>query len=275
MTRIKKISDRLKLTMRGKLTFSLLSIAVILLVSTTISIFEYRAMSNYVSDLIADNIESINAAQKLANVTDAYNLNILATIGDEENNSLPDFNREEFLSHCDSLRVSLSSINLQNLADSVEYSWSAYMLTSLELPNVLTADFIDSRSWYFERLQPVYNRLHGDIDVLNSAIYKELQHNSATFENGFYRSIIPGAVAVAVGLLLVLMLLFFLSVYYVNPLYKLLSGLRNYRVFGKVYNSDFDGDDQLKEISDNIAELTQENAQLRRRIKILRENSTK
>ena len=273
MTSFKKILNKLKLTMRGRITLSLTAIAVILLVSTIISVFEYRSMSNYVSDLIADNIESINAAQKLSNVTDAYNLNILAVIGDESNNDVPDFNRAEFLAHCDSLRTSLSSINMQNLADSVEYSWSAYMLISLELPNVLVADFIDSRSWYFERLQPVYNRLHGDIDVLNTAIYNELQRNSATFERGFYRSIIPGAVAVAVGLLLVLMLLFYLSVYYVNPIYKMLSALRNYRTFGKTYSSDFEGDDQLKDLSDNISELTQENIQLRRRIKILREKS--
>ena len=259
--------------MRGKITLSLSAIAVTLLLSTIISVFEYRSMSNYVSDLIADNIESINAAQKLGNATDAYNLKVLAVIGSETDNAIPDFNREEFLNHCDSLRVALSSINLQHLADSVEYSWSAYMLTSLELPNVIEADFIDSRSWYFGRLQPVYNRLHGDIDVLNTAIYTELQRNSATFERGFYRSIIPGAVAVAVGLLLVLMLLFFLSVYYVGPIYKMLAGLRNYRTYGKTYSSDFEGDDQVKDLSDNIAELTQENTQLRRRIKALRDNN--
>lgn len=270
MADIKKLIGRIKLTMRGKITMSLMAIAVILLLSTTISVFEYRSMSNYVSDLIADNIESINAAQKLSNVTDAYNLSLLAIIGDEDNNKLPDFNRSEFLAHCDSIKTSLSSINMQHLADSVEYSWSAYMLTSLELPNVLEADFIDSRSWYFERLQPVYNRLHSDIDVLNTAIYNELQRNSATFERGFYRSIIPGAVAVAVGLLLVLLLLFYLSVYYVTPIYKMLSALLNYRKFGKTYNAEFDGDDQLRELSDNITEITQENIQLRRRIKALR-----
>ncbi len=252
--------------------FSLMSIAVILLLSTIISVFEYRRMSNYVSELIADNIESINAARQLSNVTDAYNLKILGVIGDEHNNNIPDFNKEEFLRHCDSLKVSLSSINLQSLADSVEYSWSAYMLTSLELPKVLVTDFIDSRTWYFERLQPIYNRLYDDIDALSTAIYNELQENSATFEMGFYRSIIPGAVAVAVGLVLVIMLLFYLNTYYVGPIYKMLSGIKNYRVYGKAYNVIFEGDDQLKELSDNISEVSQENAQLKRRIKALRDS---
>ncbi|MBR1407237.1 MAG: hypothetical protein IJ578_09965 [Bacteroidales bacterium] len=260
-----------KLTLRMKITLSLSAIAVILLVSSIISILEYRSMSNYVSALIADNIESINAAQQLSNLTDAYNLQILTVIGDENNNDLPDFNREAFLAHCDSIHASLSSINLQHLADSVVYSWSAYMLTSLELPNVIVSDFIDTRSWYFERLQPVYGRLHEDIDDLNTAIYNELQKNSATFERGFYRSVIPSAVTVAVGLTLVLLLLFFILTYYVNPIYKMLKGLDSYRSFNTKYNYTFEGDDQLRELNDGITELAEENWQFRRRVKDLRE----
>ena len=45
-----------KLTLRMKITLSLSAIAVILLVSSIISILAYRSMSNYVSALIADNI---------------------------------------------------------------------------------------------------------------------------------------------------------------------------------------------------------------------------
>lgn len=65
-----------------KLVLSLSSIAVILLVSSFISIMEYSRMSSYVSDLIAANIGSINAAQKLADAANSYNLGILAIIGD-------------------------------------------------------------------------------------------------------------------------------------------------------------------------------------------------
>ena len=258
-------------SLRLKIVLSLSAIAVILLVSSIISILEYRSMSNYVSALIADNIESINAAQQLSSATDAYNLQILTVIGDEYDNELPDFNRESFLARCDSLHASLNSINMQHLADSIVYSWSAYMLTSLELNNVIVSDFIDTRSWYFERLQPMYNLLHEDIDDLNTAIYQELQKNSATFERGFYRSVIPSAVTLAVGLTLILLLLFFILAYYVNPIYKMLKGLDNYRSFNAKYSYTFEGDDQLHELNEGITEIIEENQQLRRRIKGLRE----
>ena len=57
-----------KLSMRSKLVLSLLSIAAILLVSSTISVLEYRSMSNYVSELISDDISSINVANRLSDI---------------------------------------------------------------------------------------------------------------------------------------------------------------------------------------------------------------
>ena len=266
----KRWLERFRLTLRGKLVLALSAIAAILLISSIISILEYKRMSTYVSSLIADNINNINVAQKMAEAANDYNLDILAVVGDDKLNKLPDFNREAFLARCDSLRGTLSAMSLQPLADSVVYSYSAYMLTSLELPDVLLSDFIDTRTWYFDRLQPRYNRLRDDIDAMSSAIYNDLKRNSATFDRGFYRSIIPGLVAVGVGLLLVLMLLFFMMVYYLNPLYKMLANLNNYRSFNKKYTYTFEGDDQLSELNEGITEITGENQQLRKRISILR-----
>lgn len=269
----KRLKERIrdtKLSMRTKLTLSLSAIAVALLASSVISILEYSRMSHYVSDLMADNIKSVGVAQKLSEVSSQYNLGILAVIGDDAVSALPDFHQEEFMAHCDSLRQSLVSDKMMPLTDSVVYAYSAYMLTSMELSDVLLSDFIDTRTWYFERLQPQFKRLNAYIDNLDDAIYAELKKNSETFQRGFYRSIIPGAVAVGVGLLLILMLLFFLLVYYVNPLYRMLEGLNNYRSFNKKYTYSFEGDDQLLELNDGITELVSENQQLRKRVTDMR-----
>ena len=266
----RKLRNRLanfRLSMRMKLTLSLSAIAVVLMLSSIISIIEYRRMSNYVSELIADNIHSINVAQQLTNVVDEYNLDILTVIGDETISTLPDFDQKAFVAYCDSLKVSMTEKKLLPLADSVLYSYSAYMLTSLELNDVLLSDFIDSRTWYFDRLQPVFGRLREDIDDLSLAIYNDLEKNSVAFDNGFYRSIIPSAVAVSVGILLVLLLLFFILAYYVKPIYKMLDSLDNYRSFNRKYNYTFEGDDELTDLSAGILELTEENSQMRRRLK--------
>lgn len=264
-----------RLSMRMKFTLSLSAIAAMLLVSSIISIMEYSRMSHYVSSLIADNIYSINVAEKLANASNDYNLSILKVIGDTASAKLPAFNQTEIMAHCDSLRESLAAENMITLADSVKYSYSAYMLTSLELKDVLLSDFIDARAWYFQRLQPKYNRLRSDIEALNSSIYNELKKNSVTFDRGFYRSVIPGIVAVSVGLLLILLFYFFIMVYYIHPLNKMLGGIKDYQSFNRHYNYTFEGDDQLSDLNNGIAELAEENQQLNNRIHEIRDSAKK
>lgn len=262
------------MSLKAKLYLSLSAIALVLLISSMISVMEYRRMSSYISDMIADNIESINAAQKLYDDANAYNLGLLAAIGDE-NMGRPTFDEGAFSSRCDSLRSSAPSSMVAHLADSVQYSYAAYMLTSFEFDDVVQSDFIDTRTWYFERLQPRYNRLRRDIDGLSDAIYEELADNSETFQSAFYRSIIPGMVAVAVGLLLVVMLLFFLVSNYANPVYHMLVSLRNYRDYGRDYTYSFDGDDQLSELNTSVRDLAEENKLLRKRISAMKQAQVK
>ena len=270
--RLKKWRNSFRLSLKQKMVLSLSAIAVVLIVSAVITWLEYRRMSNYVSEMIAEDINSINVAQKLVAVTDNYNLQILTVIGDDSLNSLPDFDQQGFVFYCDSLRSSFSRENVLPLTDSVLYSYSAYMLTSLELEQVIQSDFIDSRTWYFERLQPSFKRLSGDIDRLSQAMYDDLQANSEDFDQGFHRSIIPVVVAVSVGIILVLLLMFFIISYYVTPLNRMLRGLDDYRTMGRRYGYAFEGDDQLAELNEGITEVTEENRQLRRRIKLLKES---
>ena len=257
-------------SMRMKLTLSLSAIAVALLASSVISILEYKRMSHYVTDLMAENIHNINVARQLEEVVNSYNLDILTVIGDSAVTKLPEFDQRAFMERCDSLSKSITSARMLPLTDSVIYAYSAYMLTSMELSEVLPSSFIDSRTWFFGRLQPRYQRLTSYIGTLSDAMYEDLKRNSETFQRGFYRSIIPGAVAVGVGLLLILMLLFFLLAYYVNPIYRMLSGLSDYRSHNKPYTYGFEGDDQLSELNDGITELAGENRQLRARVTELR-----
>ena len=257
-----------RLSLRMKMTLSFSAIAVVLIMSSVISILEYRHMSNYVSTMIADDIRNIHVTQNMVDAVDAYNLQILAVIGDDGLNSLPDFDRPRFLSYCDSLRQSFVA---GPKADSVVYAYSAYMLASLELEEVLESNFIDSRDWYFNRLQPIFIRMRGYLDKLSGAMYDELQQNSANFDRGFYRSIIPGAVAVSVAILLVFMLLFYIMVFCVRPIYGMRSALKDFLQFRHRYAFTFDSNDQLGDLNESITNLTEENRNLRRRISELKE----
>lgn len=258
-----------------KVLFSLGSLAAILLLSGVISILEYRRMSDYVSELIAANIKSINLAQKLSDITEEYNHQMLAVVVQNDISIMPEFDLDYFKAQADSLKNSFTTQTALPMVDSVEVSFDAFMKTSLKFDEVFLADNVDTREWFFGTLQPRYNKFRMEMNVLNEAIYNDLLSNSADFDAGFYRSIIPGVVSVAAGLLLIMLLLFFTLVNYVRPIYRMTEGINAYRSSGRRYNFVFDGDDQLAEINSGVTEIIEENIELKTRIKALRENLEK
>ena len=262
-------------SMRLRLVLSLGSIAVILLVSGMISIVEYRRMSDYVSELIASNINSINLSQRLADVTQEYNHQMLSVVLMNDLSLMPEFDPEHFETQADSLKSSVTSVSSLPAVDTVAKSFDTFMKTSLKFDEVFLADTVDTREWFFGTLQPTYNKFRNDMDMLNSTIHEELKSNSADFDAGFYRSIIPGVVSVCAGILLVVLLMYFIMVNYVNPLCKMSAGIDNYRAYGKRYGYTFDGDDQIENINSGLAELIEDNIELKRRVKSLRDDREK
>jgi len=251
----------------------LAAVGLSLLVSCIISVLEFVSMRSYVSDLIANNIANINSSQSLASLTDSYNLALLTVIGEDDANlHIPSFNNEAFLDKCDSLKSSLSEVKIIPKVDSVLYAYSAYMLTSQELSEVLLDDFTDTRDWYFGRLQPKYHRLHNDIEALSGAIYDDLEKNSKTFERGFYKSIIPSMISSGVSLLLILLLLFFLISNYAVPIGKMYRGLAdiNSGVKKKYSYVLEDGDDELEHLNREIITLVDEYTLIKKRDREIR-----
>lgn len=261
-----------RLSLRMKMILSILAIAVVLLMSSVISVVEYRHMSNYVSGMIADNINDLRVTQRLVDAVDQYNLQLLAVVGDDNISALPDFDREAFLAHTDSLRSSVAA-STAPLTDSVLYAYSAYMLASMEIEDVLQSNFINTRDWYFNRLQPLFGRMRLYLDRLGETIHKDLKANSENFDRGYYRSIIPSAVALAVGIILLFLLMFFILAYYVDPLYQMLENLRDYLTYRRRYTYTFDGNDQLADLNQSVTDLTEENRQLRKRLADIKEKA--
>ena len=256
--------------MRRRLVFSLGSLAAILLLSGIISIMEYRRMSDYVSELIASNIKSINLSQRLADMTQEYDVQMLAVVLRNDISLMPEFDLHLFQTRADSLKNSVTSVTSHPIVDSVATSFDEFMKTSLKFDEVFLADTVNTSEWFFGTLQPTYNEFRKDMDMLNVAIHEELKANSADFDAGFYRSIIPGVVSVGAGLLLIFLLMYFIMAYYVNPIYKMSAGVDNYRALGKKYGYVFDGDDQLSNINAGITEIIEENIELKARVRGLR-----
>jgi hypothetical protein len=269
----KKIETRP--SMRRRLFFSLGSVAAILVLSGAISIMEYRRMSDYVSELIASNIKSINLSQRLADMTQEYDQQMLEVVLLNDISRMPEFDLQLFQAQADSLKSSVTKMTSLPIVDTVATSFDTFMKTSLKFDEVFLADNVNTGEWFFGTLQPSYNKFRQDMAVLNEMIHAELTRNSADFDAGFYRSVIPGIVAIGAGLLLVFLLLYFIMSNYVRPIYRISDGIDNYMKSGRRHGYVFDGDDQLANINSGVTELIEENIELKNRVKALKEDRSR
>lgn len=269
----KFISDRREKrpSLRKKVFLSLGALAAMLLLSGVLSILEYRRVSTYVSDLIGSNINSIVLSQHLSDLTQEHNHQMLSVVVLNDISLMPEFNEAPFISVADSLRNTFTSVNAQPMLDTVVVSFNDFIKTSRKFDEVFLADTVDTGTWFFGTLQPKYNSLIQNLSKLNELIHEDLKTNSVNFDAGFYRSIIPGAVSVGAGLLLICLLLYFTLANYVRPIYKISEGIDNFRMSSRRHTYTMDGDDQLANINTGVTELIEENLQLKHRLKALRE----
>lgn len=258
-------------SLRKKVFLSLGALAMMLLLSGVLSILEYRRVSTYVSDLIASNINSIVLSQRLSDLTQEHNHQMLSVVVLNDITLMPEFNELPFISVADSLRTTFTSHKAQPMLDSVVVSFNDFVKTSQKFDTVFLADTVDTGSWFFGTLQPKYNSLIQNLGNLNELIHEDLKANSVNFDAGFYRSIIPGVVSVAAGLLLICLLLYFTLANYVRPIYRISEGIDSYRQSSRRHAYTMDGDDQLANINSGVTELIEENLQLKHRLKALRE----
>ena len=258
-------------SLRKKVYLSLGALTMILLLSGVLSILEYRRVSSYVSDLIASNINSIVLSQRLSDLTQEHNHQMLSVVVLNDISLMPEFNDMPFMSVADSLRTTFTSLTAQPMLDTVVTSFNDFVKTSRKFDEVFLADTVNTGEWFFSTLQPRYNSLIQDLGKLNELIHQDLKENSENFDAGFYRSIIPGVVSVCAGLLLIFLLLYFTMSNYVKPIYRISEGIDSYRQSSRRHAYTMDGDDQLSNINTGVTELIEENLQLKHRLKAIRE----
>ena len=91
-----------------------------------------------------------------------------------------------------------------------------------------------------------------------------LAENAKELQEGYYRSIMPGIIAVGAGLMLVLLFNYFLNIYFISPIILISKGIKNYREYNKSYSVQLENDDELQDLNSDVKSIIDENRNLKR-----------
>ena len=253
----------MKMGIRKKISLGFVVIGTILLFSSFIAIYELVSMRKSVSNLVSDNIVSINTSGLLLEVTDEYNFGLLNGLGNSAMASIPEFeNDTRFSDYIKTVKESYTTVKEKQMADSVLYAYTSYVIILKEAPYIWQGNYQERRNWYFNRLYPVYMTLRGYIQKLIDVSHEALAENSRNMRESFYRSIMPGVVAVGIGIVLIFLFNYFVYRYFIAPVLAVTKGISDYLSFNKSYNVQFDSNDELQELNRNVKELADTNKNL-------------
>jgi len=248
-----------RIGIKSKVLYGCIVICAVLFFSGAVSIFEYSKMNSYVSDVITDNISSINTSRELLSVAEEYNRNLMNNLiiknASDSIGKFPGLEDEHLIKIFDNLKKNFATPEEHAVADSVVYAYVAYMQVVTEAEQIWQKGYNVRQQWFFSRLQPVYLEFRAYMLNLTQVCQDILVKNSATLQYGFYRSLMPGVVSVIFGLVLTLLLNYYLNYFLINPLLKITKGIKGFRKFGKSYDVKIDNDDELSDMNDSVRDI--------------------
>ncbi|MCF0166330.1 MAG: hypothetical protein HUJ89_04070 [Bacteroidales bacterium] len=256
---------QIHLGIRTKVTIASVIIALMLFLSGVVAYWEFARMNNYVSQTISNNISSVNITRSLVGICDEYQASIFQKLGSMDIYDMPelkaDSRNELFFKN---LRAHLTTDDEKRMADSVRYAYATYMQVVLELEQVWFQSQTVRQDWYFNKLQDFYDEFRNYLMKLSELSQTALTDNYNNMNDSFYRSVMPGIVAAAVGILLLGLFNYFLNIYLLKPVSLMERALRHWKEFGKPYNTSINETrDELSSLNAMITDLTSENTSLK------------
>ncbi len=248
---------------KKKISLGFVVIGVILLLSSVIAIYEFVSIRRSVYSIMSDNIAGINSSRILLEVADEYNFNLVRSMGTDTVPAIPNLKNDvRFPQYLAQVKGKFTAESERCMADSVLLAYTAYIHAIKDAAYIWQGDYQLRRGWYFNNVYPKYMTLRDYIGKLTFITQKALSDNSEYLTDSFYRSIMPGVVAVTTGMILIFLFNYFINLYFISPLIKISKGIKDFLLYRKSYNYTDIGDDDLRNLSQNVKDLIEANREL-------------
>lgn len=239
--------------LKVKIFSSFMLLVLMLLIAGVMSIWELKNMNNLYSNVIDHNYLSIEHALKVTHALEREDSGILMLfLG----------NRDEGLSVIESAdsTITLSMIEIKKNATEpgedalIENIEKEYTIYSRLLDTVTTNNVGND--------QAVYENLHSQFTTTKKAVTNLMELNQSNMyskanemHNKLYQTMMPGIVSIVLAIIFALLLNFYISHYFVNPLNKIIAATRNYIPPATNLQVDIKSEDELKTLQSEINSL--------------------
>ena len=217
------------------------------------SIWELRKMNDSFSDVIDNNYQSIEHALKLIDALEREDSGILMLYLGETDRGTTEINSAHST-------ITLSITEIKNnvtepgedkLIENIESEYQTYFAL---------LDSVESNKAGSEEL--AYKKLHNQFKETKKAVTLLMELNQISMyskanemHNSLYQTMMPGIISIVSAIIFALLLNFFISHHFVNPLNKLIKATQNYKPPLANLSVEIKSEDELKTLQLEINNL--------------------
>jgi HAMP domain-containing protein len=249
---------------RKKIFLGFVIIGLILFTSGMISILQLFRIEKTVADMNVTSIRSIEASGRLFEEAKTQTWKILDIMhensqGEEARIILNDTLYEGCL---DLIRQNISTQEEKSMFDVLHDKYLLFKDHTVMLDSLFLSENTEERNEWFNILyRPVYESFTGAANKMGIFGQNTISKNASELKNNFYRMVIPLIVAIAVGLFLIILFNYFINFYFINPVLKIIDGIKNYSEGKRTYNVKVDTRDEINELNKEVKHLISQTKQ--------------
>jgi len=109
--------------------------------------------------------------------------------------------------------------------------------------------------WYFRNLHVEFLNVKSAVNELKELNEKTLYRTASDLKNRANRAVMPGTVAVIAALIFSLIFTYFVNLYMVNPIRRMISGIEDFIKKDKDFDVSFETNDEISHLSSAIQSL--------------------
>ncbi|MDR0419936.1 MAG: MCP four helix bundle domain-containing protein [Prevotellaceae bacterium] len=247
------------MSIRKKIFLGCTVVAFILLLAGVAIVFEMQRIRSSVSVVVAENVRSMNAAHSMQGLFHSQNMILLDYVSTKNDSVLNVLN--VYVSGYETAYAEaqnrISVKGEQQVLDSLNICYAEYVKIADNIIKFAKTDRKSYLQYYFNELYKSYDKVSELIDRLFLLNKKEVEGNSLLMNDNYYRMIMPAVIAISTCIVLIFMLNYFIYIYFISPMVKIVKGINAFNETRVPYNINVNTKDEISALDSEIKRLAE------------------
>jgi methyl-accepting chemotaxis protein len=243
---------------KSKMLAGFVVIGLLLFLSGAITLFEVNSMGNSVQGLLNDNLRSIEVSKHMVSALNRINQGALLAINGKPEAATKAIDDGEKLFES-SYGAALNNLTIEGEERYVKAIDSSYRMFKMQVDSAVLSVNAKNIDWYFAVLMPRQDQLTRAIDNLMAVNQKAIYQNVKQMKTGANRAMMPGLIAILVGIVFVFLFNYFVNIFFVSPIVRISQGVENYVKHSIPFRVKVDTKDELERLKNSVEKLIIQN----------------